>query len=196
VHEIARIEVRSYRTVFDLERRVYRIDRIRLNPSGVPVRGVVYAVVVALVVAALGAMPVAGVPARQLPWPVSHLLVPVVLAAALTAVRIDGRPCHVALRSLAAFACGPRRVSCWQRATSLPRVWRPPDLLLIPDGSDSSFRRAHFRGPGAVAVAVGHELRQRRGRRMSLCQAQGTEPGRRVIALAPGGRLDIEPGRR
>ena len=38
-----RIEVRSYRTVFDLERRLYRIDRLRLNPGGVPVRGIVTA---------------------------------------------------------------------------------------------------------------------------------------------------------
>ena len=36
------IEIRSYRAVFDLERRIYRVDRLRLNPGGVPVRGVVY----------------------------------------------------------------------------------------------------------------------------------------------------------
>ena len=36
------MEIRSYRSVFDLERRVYSVDRLRLNPSGVPVRGVVY----------------------------------------------------------------------------------------------------------------------------------------------------------
>ena len=35
-------DVRSYRAVFDLERRIYRIDRLRLNPGGVPVRGVLY----------------------------------------------------------------------------------------------------------------------------------------------------------
>ena len=37
-----RMEIRSYRAVFDLERRIYRIDRLRLNPAGVPVRGIVY----------------------------------------------------------------------------------------------------------------------------------------------------------
>ena len=36
------MEIRSYRRVFDLERRVYSVDRLRLNPSGVPVRGIVY----------------------------------------------------------------------------------------------------------------------------------------------------------
>ena len=29
-------EIRSYRRVFDLERRIYSIDRLRLNPGGVP----------------------------------------------------------------------------------------------------------------------------------------------------------------
>ena len=36
------MEIRSYRAVFDLERRIYRVDRMRLNPAGVPVRGIVY----------------------------------------------------------------------------------------------------------------------------------------------------------
>ena len=40
------MEIRSYRRVFDLERRIYRVDRLRLNPGGVPVRGVVYFLVI------------------------------------------------------------------------------------------------------------------------------------------------------
>ena len=30
-------------SVFALERRIYRIDTLRLNPSGVPLRGIGYA---------------------------------------------------------------------------------------------------------------------------------------------------------
>jgi hypothetical protein len=33
------MEIRSFRRVFDLERRIYRVDRLRLNPGGIPVRG-------------------------------------------------------------------------------------------------------------------------------------------------------------
>jgi hypothetical protein len=194
VRDVVRIEVRSYRSVFDLERRVYRIDSVRLNPSGVPVRGVVYAVVLALIVAALTGTPVVGLPLRELPWPVRHLLLPVSLAAALSGLRIDGRPCHIALRSLAGLAIGPRRVSCWRRAPSLPQVWRPPDVLLIPDGSDSRLRRSRFRGPGAVVVAVGHQLHQRGGRRLTVRPAQRAHPDRKVIVLAQGATLDIRPG--
>ncbi len=42
------MEVRSYRNVFALERRVYSIDRLRLNPGGVPVLSLVYMAVISL----------------------------------------------------------------------------------------------------------------------------------------------------
>ena len=42
------IEIRSFRRVFDLERRVYSVDRFRLNPAGVPVRGILYLLVALL----------------------------------------------------------------------------------------------------------------------------------------------------
>ena len=47
------IEIRSYRRVFDLERRVYSVDRLRLNPGGVPVRGIVYLLAILAVLFAL-----------------------------------------------------------------------------------------------------------------------------------------------
>src|SRR3954467_9308640 len=93
------VEIRSYRPVFDLERRLYRIDRLRLNPGGVPVRGIVYGVGLTIIVAVLAALPLLGWPLRALPWPARHLLLPTLLAAALTVVRVDGRPWHVAVRS-------------------------------------------------------------------------------------------------
>jgi hypothetical protein len=192
-----RIEVRSYRTVFDLERRLYRIDRVRLNPGGVPVRGVVYGVVLTVAVAVLATLPVLGWPLRALPWPARHLVLPTVLAAVLTVVRIDGRPCHVALRSLFELAVGPRRLDAWERVPRSAERWRPPDLVVIPDGSESGLRRAWFRGPGAVVVGVAHELQRRRGRRVSLRpKQQGENPARKVVVLADCSRLHIHPSPR
>jgi hypothetical protein len=188
-----RLEVRSYRSVFDFERRLYRIDRLRLNPGGVPVRAIVYALVVAVVVAAIAALPVLGWPLRVLPWPARQLLLPTLLAAALTAVRIDGRPCHVALRSLVALALGARRIDSWQRAPRSPR-WCPPDLVVIPDGSESGLRRSRYRGPGAAVVAIAHEVRRRPGRRAVLRpKARGDGAERKVVVIAGGARLDIHP---
>jgi hypothetical protein len=192
-----RIEVRSFRTVFDLERRLYRIDRVRLNPGGVPVRGIVYAIVVSVVVAVLAALPVLGWPLHALPWPARHLLLPTLLAIALTAVRVDGRSCHVALRCLVALAFGPRRLHGWRRIARPPVRWRPPDLVAIPDGSEPRVRRARFRGPGAVLVAIGHDLRQRPGRRVVLRPGfDGGEVASRVVVIADGARLDVRPATR
>jgi hypothetical protein len=70
------ITIHSYRAVFDLERRIYRIDTLRLNPAGVPLRGILYAAVLALlalVVCRLGAL---GWPLRALPWYVRLVLAP------------------------------------------------------------------------------------------------------------------------
>jgi hypothetical protein len=189
-----RIEVRSYRTVFDLERRLYRIDRVRLNPGGVPVRGLVYGVVLTVVVAVLTALPLVGWPLRALPWPARHLLLPTVLAATLSVVRVDGRPCHVALRSLIELAVGPRRVDGWERVPRSTERWRPPDLVVIPDGSAGGLRRACFRGPGAVVVSVAHELRRRHGRRVTLHPREQPErTARKVVVLAAGARLQVHP---
>ena len=191
-----RIDVRSYRTVFDLERRLYRIDRLRLNPGGVPVRGIVYGVVLTVVVAVLAALPLLGWPLRALPWPARHLLLPTLLAALLTVVRVDGRPWHVALRSLVELAVGPRRIHAWERVPRSAERWRPPDLVVIPDGSECGLRRACFRGPGAVVVGVAHELRGRHGRRVQLRPTrQAGQPARKVVVLGDGSRLDIRPGR-
>jgi hypothetical protein len=56
------IEIRSYRRVFDLERRIYSVDRLRLNPGGVPVRGVVYFLAIVLGGLIAGGMPFIGAP--------------------------------------------------------------------------------------------------------------------------------------
>ena len=62
------IEIRSYRSVFELERRIYRVDRVRLNPSGVPVRGALYFVALLLMALLAAALPLVGMPLRLLPW--------------------------------------------------------------------------------------------------------------------------------
>ena len=62
------MEIRSYRRVFDLERRIYRIDRLRLNPGGVPVRGVVYFLALLLAVLIARRLPLLEIVATLPPW--------------------------------------------------------------------------------------------------------------------------------
>src|SRR4051794_35923541 len=189
------VEIRSYRAVFDLERRLYRIDRLRLNPSGVPVRGVVYAALLIVGVLVAQRVPVIGWPVRELPWQARYAAVPGLGAVLLTILRIDGRPAQNALASSARFAIGPRHVCAFARCPRPGASWTPDQLTVIDDGG--TWARMRFRGPGAVLVGGPHRL-ARRGRRLVLAPsaADASGGGRRVLVVRPGVTLAVVPGRR
>jgi len=165
------MEIRSFRAVFDLERRIYRVDRLRLNPGGVPVRGVVYFLVVLAAVLLVGRVPLLGDVTGALPWYVIDLALPGTSAALLTVIRIEGRPSHLAARSLARYrlgAGGPaglhaRRAGSRGARNGPGARWWPQEVLLLPDGSDGRMRRLRYTGPGAVLVTVAHSCDGRRG---------------------------------
>lgn len=196
------IEIRSYRRVLDLERRLYSIDSLRLNPAGVPVRGIVY--LLALIACALVAakLPLIGSLARELPWYLCDLALPVALASVLSVLRVDGRTFHITARSLVLYWLGPRRLMCLRRSTPVGGVWCPDPVLFLPDGSDVHMRHLRYRGPGAVHLRCEHELVSR-GRDGSRCWRRGalllrvTGSGSpltegKVVVLARGGSLRVE----
>ncbi len=171
------IEIRSYRAVFDLERRIYRVDRLRLNPGGVPLRGVVYCLAILACLALAGALPLAGSAVRALPWYLRDLLLPAGGAALLTMIRVEGRPFHLAAAALLRHLLGPHQLAgllpaggslgalsdrCGVhpgRLGSAPgRVWRPEELLLLPDGSDPCPRRLRYSGPGAMRMTANRQV--------------------------------------
>jgi len=202
------IEIRSYRHVFELERRIYRIDRLRLNPGGVPVRGIVYFLVLCAGGLLVAAMPLASGLAGILPWYLRALLLPGATAALLTVIRLDGRPFHVAALALLRWAVEPRCVTRLQDRSRVKARWRPPEIVLVPDGSDARMRKLMYRGPGAVLVTVEHERVEgdtrsaylpgrasTRGRALAvreLPRARLLAEGR-VILLARGARLCVCP---
>jgi hypothetical protein len=157
------IEIRSYRNVFDLERRIYRVDRLRLNPGGVPVRGVVYFLVLLATVLIAGRVPVLALAAGALPWYVRDVALPGATAAVLTVIRVEGRPFHLAAHALLRYRSEPRTGAGAPTWGSSPRSiapggrWRMDEILMLPDGSDGRLRRLRYTGPGAVLVTVAHE---------------------------------------
>ncbi len=94
------MEIRSYRAVFDLERRIYRVDQLRLNPGGIPVRGVVYFLAILLAMLIAGGLPLVGAAIGALPWYLRDLALPVASATVLSVIRIEGRPFHLAAYAL------------------------------------------------------------------------------------------------
>jgi len=198
--------IRSYRRVFDIERRIYRVDRLRLNPGGVPVRGVVYFLAILLALLVLERLPLLDALAASLPWYARVVVVPAAGAALLSVIRIEGRAFHVSAHALCRHRLLPRRLSGVLPAIAPGGRWYPQDIVLLPDGSDGRLRRLRFTGPGAVLVAVEHERAGtasergsagigRAGRRPALTirSVPGARPlqSGQVIALAAGVRLLI-----
>ncbi|MGH2834433.1 MAG: TcpE family conjugal transfer membrane protein, partial [Solirubrobacteraceae bacterium] len=151
------VDIRSYRKVFDLERRIYRIDRLRLNPGGIPVRGVVYFFAVLLAVQVLGVLPLSGLVIHMFPWYMRYVGLPSALAALLTLIRVEGRSFHVAALALVRFLNSPRHLQGLRPCAPLGARWHPSELLFLPDGSDAQLRRLRFTGPGAALITVPHE---------------------------------------
>ena len=148
------MEIRSYRNVFELERRIYRVENLRLNPAGVPVRGIVY--FLALLGCALvgGRLPVLRTLAHALPWYMRYIGLPGLAAAAFAMVKVEGRPFHVAALALARYGLGPRELSGVRPRGKVDRRFALHELLVLADGSDARFRRLRYTGPGAVLVSA------------------------------------------
>jgi hypothetical protein len=200
------IEVRSYRRVFDLERRIYSIDRLRLNPGGVPVRAVLYFLAI-LSTSVIGTgLPLVGFLVRDVPWLLRDIAWPAAAAAVLSAIRIEGRVFHLATQALVRYWLGSRHLAGTRRCRPLGARWRSGEILMLPDGSDARLRRVRYTGPGAVLVAVAHERRGRAvelgasGRArwgirsvLSLAEPVDASPldERQVISLGPGARMRV-----
>jgi hypothetical protein len=196
-------EIRSYRRVFDLERRIYRVDRLRLNPGGVPVRGVVYFLALLSTVLVAARLPLVGIVANALPWYLRDLALPGASATVLSVIRVEGRSFHLAAHALVRYRVGPRRLAGVRRCGGEGAIWRPDSIVQLPDGSDGRMRRLRYKGPGAVLVAVEHERSGRAGgpgsavlERMGsptvilrqLQQARALVSGQ-VLSLGPAARL-------
>jgi hypothetical protein len=201
------LEIRSFRTVFDLERRIYRIDRLRLHPGGIPLRGVVYFAALALAAVIASGLPVVGWVLSAAPWYVRDVAVPGASSAVLAMVRVEGRPFHLAARALLRHAVGARHLSHLRPAQAPGTLWWPQDLLILPDGSDSRHRQMAFRGPGAVLLRTAHECHETSGSVLSrllrrphltVSEVPGAPRPRRaqVIELGPGTILRVRPPKR
>src|SRR4051794_17141022 len=160
------IPIRSFGVVFDLERRIHKIDRFRVPlPYGLPLRSLGYAIVALAIVLAASAMPVLGRPIVGIPAPLRLVGIPVATAYALTGLQIDGRPPHVAAATVARYVLGPRRIAAWLPANM--RATRLDDIPFVADEHTSQLRPGRLRGP-VQAVARGERIRLTWGERVML----------------------------
>ena len=87
--------VRSYRRVFEVDRRIYRVDRWVLPvPGGVPLRGVAYFVAALLAAVLAARLPIIGGVVGELAAPLRYVVLPFGVALLGTQVAPDGRLAH------------------------------------------------------------------------------------------------------
>jgi hypothetical protein len=182
------LQIRSFRVVFDLERRLHKVDRWRIPlPYGVPVRGLVYGIAALAAVMTLTRLPLAGALVGLLPPSVRYAVLPCGVAVALTRLRIDGRPAHRALCALARHLAGPGRLVAFRPAPA-DAVVVLGDVTLAADERASRYRPAEIRGP--VVLRLRYPVRGRQRRSTLVLEPAGESPLRR------GKRLDVAAGQK
>jgi hypothetical protein len=170
------------------------------------VRGIVYFLVLLAAALLVTRLPLLGILLRAVPWYLCDLALPGIFATLLAVVRVEGRPFHLAARAVMRGWLGGRRTvrldACRQGAgCPTGELWRPPPLLMLPDGSEGRLRRFDYRGPGALLIAVAHDRRLRRGPLVALGMrahlsigprpSSGRPPGGEVVVLERAGRLSV-----
>lgn len=180
----ARIEIRSFRVVFALERRIHHIDHWRIPvPYGLPVRALAYAVAALFVTVVVGRLPLVGEAVGLVPAPLRLVVWPGAVGFALSRLRVDGRPAHGFLLALARYRLGPRYLSAFRAAPppgSRVRISEP--IAFLPDERGPRLRRGRVRGAARLRLAYPMAA-QWRGRRLLLRQT-GAWPLERSRVLA------------
>ena len=152
------MEIRSFRVVFALERRIHRVDRFRIPlPYGLPVRAAVYALVALALIVLAGRLPAVGGLIGLLPAPLRFVALPAAIGFLLSRARVDGRPAHRFLVSYARHRCAPRYISAFRHIDPPGQAIRFTDpITFVPD-----WRRVV--GPARLRLTEAAELEQRRG---------------------------------
>src|SRR5436190_9297654 len=180
--------IRSYRRVFEVDRRIYRVDRWALPvPGGVPLRAVGYFFATLLLVLVLDRLPlVADVSA-----PIRFVVIPLAVAVLGSQAAPDGRAAH-------RFAVDWLRLRWRARRRSAGRVmvledepiaWHG-DLPVRWDAAGAELHRGRVRGPARVTFNVPVELR---GRDRRIIARPGGQAPSGAVVLAAGTELEVRP---
>jgi TcpE family len=180
-----RLTVRSYRRVFEVDRRIYRVDRWVLPvPGGVPLRGVAYFVGALLAVLAAERLPVIGAAVGGVSAPFRYVVIPLGAALLGTQAAPDGRASHRFAIDWLRLRLRSRR-RCAGRAVALEREPVRWDGVLPTrwDADAPALHGAEVAGPARVTFAVGVSVSQhRRGRVVVRPRAEGPADDAVVVA--------------
>jgi len=188
-----RLVIRSYRRVFEVDRRIYRVDRWALPvPGGVPLRGLGYFFATLLFVVVGGRLPVLAPLLGLLSPPLRYVVLPLAVAVLGSQAAPDGRSAHrfawawLRLRTRARRRCAGRVVP----VEGEPVGWDGA-LAVCWDEHGTALRRARVRGPVRVTFAVPVRFDGAGSRLVARSAAVG-EAGQAVV-LGGGEVLEVKP---
>src|SRR4051794_24726779 len=153
--------VRSYRRVFEVDRRIYRVDRWALPvPGGLPLRAVGYFAAALATVIVAGALPGVGALVGSVSAPLRFVVVPLAVAVLGSRAAPDGRAAHRFAWAWLALRLRARRRSTGRIVPleAEPVTWHG-ELALRWDGEGAQLRRGRVRGPVRVTFNVPVQLR-------------------------------------
>jgi TcpE family len=189
-----RLVIRSYRRVFEVDRRIYRVDRWALPvPGGVPLRGLGYFVATLGLVVLLAPMPAIGELLGLLSAPLRYVVLPLVVAVLATQAAPDGRSAHRFAGEWLRLRVRARRRSA-SRPVPLEEEAVPWDGVLAMrwDASGAELHRVRVRGPALLAFAVPVELQERsRGPLVARARPGSTRP--QTFVIGGGQVLEVRP---
>ena len=146
------IQLRGYRRVFRIERRLFRFDRWRIPyPHGVPLRGIGYFFVLELCALAASRLPLLGAFVALWSPAIPYLTLPALGAFVAMQVRIDGRPPHHVLVGLVRFWASARCLAGLERCPRPgERVLPLEEATVAYDARESFPVKGRIRGPATV----------------------------------------------
>jgi hypothetical protein len=174
------VTIRSYRRVFKIHRRIYRVDRWALPvPGGVSLLSIGYFAAAIFTVAILSKIPIVDDGVGLLNAPLRWVIIPIAIAVLCSQATPDGRPMHK-------FAI------CWLRMQWKPTVTTPVvggKLRTRWDIDAPMLRKLRVHGPARVRFSVPVALGGRGGRVV----AQAGDTDNATVVLCGDGELEVRP---
>jgi hypothetical protein len=184
-----RLLIRSYRRVFEVDRRIYRIDRWALPvPGGVPLRAVGYFGATLGLAIALSVLPATGEVIGAISAPLRFVVIPLAVAVLGSQAAPDGRAAHRFAADWVAFKLRSRRRSAGR---TLPLE----DELVLWHGrlgvtwDEHGVRLARGRVTGPARITFNVPIRMRG----LVARPAGKGPAGDAVVLRPGERLEVRP---
>jgi hypothetical protein len=184
-----RLLIRSYRRVFEVDRRIYRVDRWALPvPGGIPLRAVGYFGATLVLAVLLSVLPVSGELIGAISAPLRYVIIPLAVAVLGSQAAPDGRAAHRFAADWARWKLRARRHSAG-RVMALedePVLWHG-DLGVTWDQHGTRLAHGRVTGPARITFNVPLHLRG------LVARPAADGPRGDAVVLCPGERLEVRP---